>query len=354
MRIARRAEQALLGAGLLQPTALHALRWIPPGAFSVPAHQELWRTLHTLPAEQVTPMAVSAALAGAEPGVRSILTPSYLATLVAACPDPGRAPLYGGMTLEAAIHRGVERAGEALRTTAQTVETDLTVEALADAEPAARRLEAFAGAWQQAPETVRTLLEVAPEEPPVLAERPGPVRTDVQAEAETVASLMYRPEQLAEVRWLDPEDFSDPQLRSAYRAMSALDERHAPVDPLTVAWQAARQPGPQPSHDLLDALDRGGMAGIAATTAEQVLTTAALDRLDAAGHRMRTAARHPGLPPPALLDDAERALQPVEQDRERLHHAEHDHEREPADQEPAPPEAHTDNPDPEREMEMDL
>ncbi|GAA2110743.1 DnaB-like helicase N-terminal domain-containing protein [Streptomyces synnematoformans] len=353
MRVARRAEQALLGAGLLRPAALTALRWIPPGAFARPAHPALWRLLHSLPAEQVTPMAVTAALADAEPGVRSVLSPSYLATLVAACPDPGRAPLYGGMTLEAAIHRGVERAGEGLRTTAQNVEIDLADQALADVAPAAQRLGAFGRAWQQAPETVRTLLEVDPEEPPTLAARSGPVRTDVQAEAETVASLMYRPAQLAEVRWLNADDFSDPQLRGAYRAMSALDARHAPVDPLTVAWQAARQPGPQPSHDLLDALDRGGMAGIAATTGEKVLATAALDRLDAAGHRMRTAARHPGLPPAALLDDAGRALAPVERDRERLHHAEHDHECEPADQEPAPPDPQpTDHA--RDEMEMDL
>ncbi|MEU9796929.1 DnaB-like helicase N-terminal domain-containing protein [Streptomyces sparsogenes] len=343
-RLTHRAEDALLGAMLHRPDALPG--WITPGMFSSPDRAALWRTLQGIDFSKVErnsiPAAVTAAVGQIEDaGIRACLTPSRLAALVQACPDRRTAALYGGMVLESAIHRSVEHAGEQLRHTARQAEVDQAPEVLEGARRTETRLTALGSAWSEAPETVRNLLDTTPAEPVTLAPRQCRTRTDLRAEAETVASLLYQPAQLAEVTgWLRAGDFSDPQLATVYRAMTTLADRRAPVDPLTVAWEAARHPGAQPSEQVLDELDRGGTPSTAAFTGEQVLATAALDRLDAAGHRIRNLGRHPGVAPTGLIGHATQALEPVAADRERMHHVDRELEPAPADAEPAPA-AHT-------------
>ncbi|MFI9031151.1 DnaB-like helicase N-terminal domain-containing protein [Streptomyces sp. NPDC053560] len=340
--LTRRAEEALLGAVLHRPELLPSLRrWLPAAAFGGPDLEALWQALQSIDWSAVSrseiPAAVTAAVARIEEeGIRRSLPPSRIAQFAHACPDTRTAPLYGGMVLDAAVHRTVAEAGQELRHTARTADVDRAGEVLAGAERTGQRLTGLATAWAAAPETVRNLLETTAEEPLALAERTERARTDPRAEAETVASLLYQSEQLAEVGWLRPSDFSDPQLAAVYRAMGTLAERRALIDPLTVAWEAHRQPGATPSDQVMDELDRGGVPGAAAFTGERVLGTAALDRMDAAGHRMRNAGRHPGLSPTPLLDHADQALRPVAADRERITHAERGLEPAPADAEPAP------------------
>ncbi|AEY94337.1 replicative DNA helicase (plasmid) [Streptomyces hygroscopicus subsp. jinggangensis 5008] len=361
MRLTRKAEEALLGAMLHRPEALPSMRWIPPGTFSRPDHAALWQTLHSIDFSKVAPNEVPAAVTAAvaqieDQGIRHMLSPSRISHLANAsvCPNPRTAPLYGGMVLEAAIHRAVEHAGEQLRDTARQTEVDLALQALEQADKTGQRLAQLDAAWKAAPETVRNLLDTQPVEPVTAVPRTERARTDLQAEGETVASLLYEPRQLPEVTGrLQEKDFSHPQLAVVYQAMCTLDERHAPIDPLTVAWEAQRLPGPNPSDQVLAELEQGGMGGIAAYTAQRVLHTAALDRLDAAGHDLRNYARHPGLAPSALVDHAEQALQPVHADHQRIQHA----EREPelaSGKEPAPA-APTHAPEalaPQHEMEM--
>lgn len=360
-RLTHQAEEALLGAMLHRPEALPSMRWIRPGTFSRPDYAALWGVLHSIDFSQVTaadiPAVVTAGVAKIEePGIRQALTPSRIAHLANAsvCPNPGTAPLYGGMVLEAAIHRAVEHAGEQLRDTARQADVDEALRALGQADKTGQRLAQMDAAWKSAPETVRNLLDTQPEQEVAPVPRTERARTDLRAEGETVASLLYEPRQLHEVTgWLQEKDFSHPQLAAVYQAMRTLDQRHAPIDPLTVAWEAQRHPGPNPSDQVLAELQEAGMGGIAAHTAERVLHTAALDRLDAAGHDLRTFARHPGLAPSALVEHAGQALEPVHADHQRIQYA----EREPelaSDQEPAPPApARTpDAPAHQHEMEM--
>lgn len=359
-RRTRRAEEALLGAMLFRPESLPAMRWVPSGAFSSPDLGALWTTLQNIDFRTVPSTeraaAVTAAVARIEDqGLRQCLTPIRIAQLAGACPEPRNAPLYGGMTVESAIHRSVEHAGNELRNTAQRAEVDQAKQALDQVERTRARLAALDAAWKAAPETVRNLLDTPAEEPVQLAQRTTRTRVDLQAETETVASLLWRPEQLPAVTgWLRSADFSDQQMAAVYEAMSTLHERRAPVDAVTVAWEAARRPGVQPSGQVLDELERAGMGGTAAYTGEQVLGTAALDRLDATGHHVRDLALHPQLAPTALVGHAEQAMQPAVADRERVHHA----EREPElarDSEPAPAgPADTQTPDHEHEMEINL
>ncbi|MFF3061577.1 DnaB-like helicase N-terminal domain-containing protein [Streptomyces sp. NPDC057909] len=360
-RLARRAEEALIGAALHRPEALPAMRWVPAGAFSSPDLGALWTTLQnidfrTVPSTEI-PSAVTAAVAQIEnQGLRQCLTPPRIAALANACPDPRTAPLYGGMTLESAIHRSVEHAGNELRNTAQQAEVDQAAQALDQVERTGNRLAALDAAWKAAPETVRNLLDTPAEEQIQLAQHTARARVDLQAEMETVASLLWRPEQLPEVTgWLQPRDFSDSQLAAVYEAMTTLHDRHAPIDTVTVAWETARRPGAQPSGQVLDELERAGTGGTASYAGEQVLGTAVLDRLDAAGHHMRDLALHPQLAPTALVDHAEQAMQPAIADRERVHHAEREPELARADTEPAPtgPTARR-LPAPGHEMEIDV
>ncbi|MGW3491536.1 DnaB-like helicase N-terminal domain-containing protein [Streptomyces sp. NPDC001054] len=368
--LTRRAEEAVLGAALLRPELLPSLRWIPPGTFSRADHAALWRVLHSLdlsavPVRRVThswsgpapvayrdmPTAVNRAVADLDPGIRSTLTPPHLAELAASCPNPGTAPLYGGMTVESAIHRAVEDAGGKLRDTARRTDIGRAPEALALGEQTGERLSALGRAWASVPEPVRAQLD-APTEATVTPPDHERARVDREAESSTVASLLYQPAQLREIPWLSEQDFTDTELASTFSAMRRLDARGAPVDPLTVAWEAARRPGHSLSDRALQDLERAGQSGQAAFTGEQVLRTAALDRLDKTGGDLRTYALHPALAPTGLLDHAGRALGPLSHDRERVMHAEHGSELAPADAEPAPPARQP--PALDYEMEMDL
>ncbi|MFJ2561276.1 MULTISPECIES: DnaB-like helicase N-terminal domain-containing protein [unclassified Streptomyces] len=361
-KLTHKAEEALLGAMLFRPQALASMRWIPPGTFSRPDHAALWGALHSIDFTKVAPNDVPAAVTAAvakieDQGIRHLLSPSRVSGLAnpGVCPDPRRAPLYGGMVLESAIHRAVEHAGERLRDTARQTEVDQALKALEQADGTGRRLAQLDAAWKAAPEVVRNLLDTQPEQPVTPVPRTERARVDLQAEAETVASLLAEPRQLAEVPWLQDKDFSHPELQAVYRAMRTLDERHAPIDPLTVAWEAQRHPGAQPSDQVLAELQHSGNPGHAAFTGEQVLNTAALDRVDAAGHDIRNYARHPSLAPGALVDHAGQALEPCLADHQRIQHA----EREPelaGDKEPAPaaPAESHQHPAPQHEMEIDL
>ncbi|MFM9625065.1 DnaB-like helicase N-terminal domain-containing protein [Streptomyces turgidiscabies] len=359
--LTHKAEEALLGAVLFRPQALPELRWIPPGTFSRPDHAALWGVLQSIDLTKIPPKALPAAVSAAvarieDPGIRHMLSPDRVQALAnpGVCPDPARAPLYGGMVLESAIHRAVEHAGEQLRHTARRTEVDQALKALEHADGTGRRLAQLEAAWKAAPETVRNLLDTQPEQPVTPVPRAERVRLDLQAETETVASLLAEPRQLAEVPWLHDRDFTHPELQTVYRAMRTLDARRAPIDPLTVAWEAQRHPGAQPSDQALAELQHAGNPGHAAWTGEQVLHTAALDRMDEAGHDIRNYGRHPSLAPGALIDHAGQALEPCRDDHERIQHA----EREPeltGDTEPVPaaPADSYEAPAPQHEMEID-
>lgn len=343
-RLTQRAEEALFGAVLLHPEQLPGLQWIPAAALSSADHAAFWRALCTIdfrgvPSSDV-PRAVSAAVDQIEDaGIRECLQPARITEFVSRCPDPHSAATYAGMALDAATHRSVEESGLRLRQTGRETPTDQAAQAVAETEQQVQqRLAALDRAWSQAPETVRTLLDTSPQEPVAVAERDGRVRTDLEAEHQTVAALLTAPEQIHQLPQLRPEDYSDPHLAAAYRAMSALSERQAPIDTLTVAWEAHRR-GQGLSEELLETLERAS-APSAVWSGDQVLATAALDRVDAAGNQLRNLGRLPALAPSELISHSTSALQPLTEDQMRLQAT---HEIEPAQAETEPTHATTDD-----------
>ncbi|MFE9334889.1 DnaB-like helicase N-terminal domain-containing protein [Streptomyces sp. NPDC006925] len=343
-RLTRRAEEALLGAALFRPEILPAMQWVPPGAFSRPDHGALWRTLHAIDFSRVPRAEIPAVVTRAverieDRGIRNCLSPQRLQQLAGACPNPRTAALYGGMTVEGGVHRAVEDTGDRLRAAAQQADVEQAGDTVGQAQVARERFASLHQAWLSTPEQVRVLLDTQHDQrlpEPEAQQARRPERLDLQAEFDVVASLQWDSRQVGDIPWLQDQDFADPALRTAYGAITALHERQSPVDDLTVAWEAARRGGPQPSEQLLADLARHGSGGIAAHAGARVLSTAALDRLETAGEQVRDAGRAPALAPSALVVRAEQSLQPSLTDERRIHHA----EREPelADgKEPSPP-----------------
>lgn len=324
-RTSHRACDALLGAALLNPAILPALsRWISPEVFEQPEDGALWRVLTTLgpdavhPEGFVRPEVLAAALSALGPSTRAYQSPPRLNQLVISCPDTRNAPLYAGMVLQAAISRAVEQDGQHTQHRAQAAAVDEAGDVLEEIQHTARHLDALGRDWAAAPATVRALLSAPAAGTPPAPPRTVRRRTDPYAEATTVASLLCTPAQAREVGWLRPDDFADPQLAAAYRAITALTARHAAVDPLTVVWEAQRQPGPRPSDRVMTELAHGGIPGAAAHAGRQVLSSAALDRLDTTGRWLRDLGRVPAVSPPVLLAQARTALEPPAADRDRI------------------------------------
>lgn len=112
------AEQAVLGAVLLDPEQLTHLEWLAAEHFYRPVHQALFDPLRklrngghpALSADGPLPLSwVTDAVEEAGQHVRR-LTAAYAHTLIQACPRTEHAPVYGRMVLEGAIHRTVAHA----------------------------------------------------------------------------------------------------------------------------------------------------------------------------------------------------------------------------------------------------
>ncbi|MGK4586078.1 DnaB-like helicase N-terminal domain-containing protein [Kitasatospora sp. HPMI-4] len=313
-----RAEHALLGAVILRPEQLPGLRWIDPVDFATPARGWLWNALHRMGPDRVHPVAITAALADADPGTRQILAPHRVAGMVASCPNAAHAPLYGGMVLEAALHRAVDFVGSDLRTRAAHGQLDEADQLVADAVATGQQLPGMGVRWATVPETVRSLLDTAADRPPTPAPPLVRSRVDAVAEETTVASLLRYPQQMEEVgRWLHAADFADSQHAAVYRAIERLTQRQAPIDALTVTWEAQRGTVPlDPAH--LDRLERDSLPGQAEYAGRAVLGAAALDRLDHAGAHVTQLAADTSLSVPALLTASSAAIAPLTATHQRL------------------------------------
>lgn len=125
-------------------------------------------------------------------------------------------------------------------------------------------------------------------------------RVDPLAEQATVASLMAWPKQMDDVgRWLSSADFANPVNAAAFRAIERLAERGAPVDALTVTWEAQRAGGIVPDSALLEEYGHTAAPGQAEYAGQAVLGAAALDRLDHVGAHVTQLAADTSLSVPA-------------------------------------------------------
>ncbi|MFF8990863.1 DnaB-like helicase N-terminal domain-containing protein [Streptomyces sp. NPDC014983] len=351
MRPLLQAEQAVLGAVLLDPGQLPRLSgWLRPDHFYRPHHAALYAALLKLhsdghPGAGPQPIAPTTedrkagawptaaptagrderlawmddAIAEANTEVRG-LTAVYLHTLIAACPRPAHAPVYGRMVLEGAIHRTVAKHATRLHQMARADTVRGSAEdTLHYAQVLTDVLSDLARRWGTDP---RPMAPPTPLPQPAAANQP-PASEELLADEEyLLAVLTAHPDALGElVGWLRPEDFANPGHGRIYRCLGALHHRGEPVDEVTVLWEAQRRgalaDGTLTAEDVLRLCDSKSPAGIADYLGEQVVRAALVRTAASAARQVRALADDESLAPGRLIGYALHALSPLDDIRRR-------------------------------------
>ncbi|MFF7655756.1 DnaB-like helicase N-terminal domain-containing protein [Streptomyces sp. NPDC007983] len=124
------------------------------------------------------------------------------------------------------------------------------------------------------------------------------------------------------MRWLTPADFTLPLHAGLWQCLTALARRHAPVDPVTVLWEAHQRgllpPGVDPAQ-LLDLL--GSPAGSPEHWGERILQRSILTTAHHIGRRIEAFTDAPATTPYQLVVCSRRALADLSAVRTRWHHA---------------------------------
>lgn len=318
---AHHAEQALLGALLLQPHRLGEITGITAASFAHPTHAAVFTAISTFPAPDPEQHAQDATwLTAVYTTARQhdhALTPAYLHALIQACPQPRHAPAYARIVEAERARRRLNTAAHHLAQAAQDASLPHPVPAvLAAADTLAALVEELAAAFPP-----RSGAPARTTSPPT----PGDTRQDDEAGEEErllLACATAHPEDIERLRWLHHEDFTDPLHAGLWQCLRELTRRGAPVDPVTVLWQAQH-------HGLLNqTTEPAALLGLlsepAASTDHWAQRT--LQRA------LRTTARHTALHVTALTDDpaiaphqlvaaGRRALARLAAVRTRWHHA---------------------------------
>ncbi|MFD4505341.1 DnaB-like helicase N-terminal domain-containing protein [Streptomyces sp. NPDC058457] len=321
------AEQAVLGAVLLDPDQLSDLDWLTPDHFYRPIHQALFgafRKLRSgghpalsadgpLPLSWVTDVVDEAGL-----HVRG-LTAAYAHTLIQACPRTEHAPVYGRMVLEGAIHRTVAQHAIRLHQAARADAVQGLVEgALRTADVLNGVLTDLARRWGTDPRPVAPTAA-----PATAAALSQPVHSDQVAEDERflLAVLAEQPGAMDEVvAWLRPGDFVDPAHGRLYRCLGALHHRGEPIDRITLLWEAQRRgllADGTFSGQQLTAICDGMVPGSADWFGHRVICTSLTRTAAASAHAIQTLAEDEVLGPGRLINHALHALGPLDEVRAR-------------------------------------
>ncbi|NEA75445.1 helicase DnaB [Streptomyces sp. So13.3] len=320
------AEQAVLGAILLDPGQLPSLTWLDPAHFYRPAHRALFAAMRKLHAdgqltvtaeEEVAVEWVTGAVAEASRYVRG-LSAGYAHTLIAACPRSGHAAVYGRMVLEGAIHRTVTEHAVRLHQAARADALQGRVDgALHHADVLADVLTDLARRWGTEPRPL------APAGSPETMTQPASAATEqaLQDEQFLLSVLVNQPPAMGNViGWLRPTDFAGHGHGQLYRCLGALHHRGEPIDHLTVLWEAQRR-GHLAEGTLTDEQLRnicnGFGAGSAEYLGEQTLRSSLTRTAAASASAIRALAQDEALAPGRLINHALHALGPLDEVRAR-------------------------------------
>ena len=304
-----RAEQAFLGAVLLDPAGQHQLLdVVGPGDMYRPWHAQVLAAMYRArargampgPAEvyrelQDDPFLPRTVAADAVP----------LASLMEAAPRPGHAPAYASMVVEGGIRRSVGLAGSRLVLACEGGDLATAFRQTAEAR---RELTACAGRWQSLPG--RFGREPArPDEP--VGHQPGPAPQDDNAAAiggRALRDLVAAPGRLATVRtWLRSEHFARAADGKLYAVMQDMHAALMPVDAVTVAWQAARR-GIRAEPDSLT----GGTGAFAVISCREVHRRGVLASIAQSGRDLQARASSPTSSPGLLMRQANDRLAAIE------------------------------------------
>lgn len=293
MRASEIAERALLGAILLDPARLSDVeQWLEPADFYAYRHGLAYTEMLQL------------RRAGQEPTARAVLDrvlPSaesrrhvdgpYLHTLMESCPHPSRAPIYGRMVLEASIHRRTADRAEHLGYVAQSgAPADVVINELGrEVASWTEAIKALEQRWTQAGGDLHAAdtLDVG------MGDGVTTAITDEAAEISAIASLLASPWQFDQINaWLQAEDFTRPDTRAMYSAITEVVEAGQPVDAVTVMWAAIRHAGATDrlEYQAVARLTEAGVPGYAVVCGRMVLQASLRNQATSAAHRLASAA----------------------------------------------------------------
>lgn len=302
------AEQALLGALLLEPHRLQELGDMEPEQFADAAHRALFTALRATPPPDAEEHArdatwLTTVLATAR-ATMPTLTPGYPHQLIQACPWPRHLPAYARI-VQGEHARRLLRAHATQLARAATDRTlpDPVTEVITQADALAALLDSMTGRFASHPGSM-------PRTPP-------PPSPDGQAPAEAVeeermllAGTTARPSELAELRWLMPADFVHPLHATLWTCLTTLAHRGADIDPVTLLWEAqhrgALHPGGATTEDVLAIVSTP--VGSPGFWAEKILRRSLLTRAHAVAARVVSLADDPANTPHQLVVASRRAL----------------------------------------------
>ena len=365
-----RAEQALLGAVMSDPAGQAAvLDLVRPGDMRRPYHGQVLAAMQRLRAGGVAPapVPVRAELAR-DPDLppRVSLDGVLLADLLEAAPRPGHAAAYAAMVIDYGIRQRVQLAGSRMIQAAETgsleIARQLTARGRRDVggcqdrwdalpEPVRRELAEPAGSRTgQAEEAVWQLRAASEEIGRARRDADTGAMGDVCGRLELIArhvasaaeagqaagrgtpraqgesrprgraaeaagerflrDLAAGPGQIPAVcPWLRPAHFARPGHGHLYALICDMSAAGKPVDPVTVAWEAACRGIQADAGDLA-----GGTAPFAVASAREVHRYGFLARISQAGRDLSIAASEPQVPLSRLLRDAGQRLGRLERE----------------------------------------
>jgi hypothetical protein len=294
-----RAEQAFLGAVLLDPAGQHRLLdLVGPGDMYRPWHAQVLAAMGRARGRGALPgpAEVYRELQNDPDLPRTVAADAVpLASLMEAVPRPGHAPAYASMVVEGGIRRRVDLAGSRLVQACEGGDLHIAFRQTAEAR---RTLSACAGR-----EPAR------PDEP--AAHQPGPAPQDGNAAAtggRALRDLGAAPGKLATVRnWLRSEHFARTADGKLYAVMQDMHAALMPVDAVTVAWEAARR-GIRAEPDSLT----GGTGAFAVISAREVHRRGVLASIAQAGRDLQGRASSPASSPGLLMRQASDRLAAIE------------------------------------------
>ncbi|WP_043267048.1 DnaB-like helicase N-terminal domain-containing protein [Streptomyces sp. CT34] len=315
------AEQALLGALLLEPHRLDEVPPIDPDCFSTAAHSALFAAIRSLPAPDPAQHTqntdwLEKVLTTAQDHVRG-LSASYLHTVIQVCPRPRHAPAYARM-IEAEHARRTLRAGaQRLAQTARDLTHPQPVPTtLAEADALTAIVDHLAATFPPHPGSL----------PRTPAPTPAaPHNGDEAAEEERLllAAATAHPRDVEQMRWLTAGDFTRPLHGGLWQSATALAQRHAPVDPVTILWEAQQRGLLTADTEPAELLDLLGAPAVGSPHywGERVLQHSLLATAHHVALRIEAFTDDPATTPYQLVVGSRRALADLAAVRTRWHHA---------------------------------
>ncbi|MFD6343447.1 DnaB-like helicase N-terminal domain-containing protein [Streptomyces roseolus] len=314
------AEQALLGALLLDPRRLGDVTGICADSFSTAAHASLFAAINALPPPEPDEHArnttwLNKVLASGRQQARG-LTASYLHTLIQVCPWPRHAAAYARMVEAEHARRRLRAAAEHLLQTAHDASLPEPVPSVvAEADALAAVVDDIATRFPPR----GGVLPRTPVSPPAVV----PDHTEAAEEEQLLlATAAARPADIESVRWLLPEDFTQPLHAGLWQCLTTLVRRHEPVDPVTVLWEAQQRgllhDGSEPS-DVLRLLAEP--AGSVEHWSQRALMRSLLTTVDDAARRIQAYSDDSMNTPFQLVAGARRTLADIGAVRTRWQHA---------------------------------